>query len=228
MAADSVHSAHPDPGGPALRSEPPGRRSLLSEWRRPDVQLGHRTGRPAPPQPLRTDHHLDLQKHTLQHDHHAEPHWTHQAGGGRPGGPPVRSARQDRLQRRSPALPLLPLRAGLHHPGAAHTALSVPLRVGPRLRETDEDLQLQLAGEPRVFQVSRPRRRGLVRGGEHHLGRLHGCHAHSQCHQGHHPKAPDRSGESPPEHRIRMPRTVENAPRDGLRAKSWRKGWFSK
>lgn len=96
-----------------------------------------------------------MQEYTLQYDNNAQSDWPHQAGGGRPGGASVCATRQDRLLRRSAVVPLPALRARLHHSGAPHTAVSLPLRIRPRLRDPHEDLQLQLARESRVLQVPR-------------------------------------------------------------------------
>jgi hypothetical protein len=111
------------------------------------------------PWPVRTHHHPHLPRDPLQHNHLSQPDGSHKSGRCQQRSLPIFSSHQSQLLGRHPALPLLDVRARVHHPRTAVAAVSIALRVCSSVREADAQVRLSVAAELRVQQVSGGRRR---------------------------------------------------------------------
>lgn len=113
---------------------------------------------------MRADYYSTVYGHSLQYDHLPEPPQPSEAGRRRHGGAPVLPSGQGQMQRGPEILPLYDVRARVHRSRTRTTSLPTPLPIGEDgLRELDEQVRLQMAGDTRLRTVSRRR---SVRGRE--------------------------------------------------------------
>lgn len=119
-------------------------------------------------QQMRANHNIDMQEHTVQHDDNAESVRPLAAGGGRLRGALVRAASQSRMQPGLAVLLVLAVHTVVHDTRPPDPAVPQPVRERTCVREVDENISHQLAGQLGVLELSRGRVGRTVRAGEQH------------------------------------------------------------